>query len=193
MAKNRQQAFRGGESRGGQPAWMWLAAGVVLGLALSAVVLYKDWIPGLRDAGMPRPNPAATAPRAGEAGVAAEPAKPAETRPKYDFYSVLPEMEVVIPDEEVAAQAQQPEAAAPTGQRLFLQAGSFKGAPDAEAMKAKLALLGQRASVVAVTVNGATWHRVRVGPFASARELDDARRALDANGIAAIALREKSE
>ena len=54
------------------------AAGHEDSLSLSAVVLYKDWIPGLRDAAMPRPNPGATAPRAGEAGVAAEPAKPAE-------------------------------------------------------------------------------------------------------------------
>jgi cell division protein FtsN len=57
-------------------------------------------------------------------------------------------------------------------------------------MKARLALLGQRAAVVAVTINGTTWHRVRVGPFGNARELDDARRTLADSGIEAIALRE---
>lgn len=187
MARRNSQAKMrpSGNGAGGKqvPWWIWFLGGLFCGLGLSALVLMKQWAPQLRG---------------GEAQVA-KPAAPADApaanpdKPKYDFYSVLPEMEVVIPDEEVAAQAQRPEAAAPTGQRLFLQAGSFKGGPDAEAMKARLALLGQRASVVAVTVNGATWHRVRVGPFSSARELDDARRALDANGIAAIALREKSE
>jgi cell division protein FtsN len=167
---------------------------VVLGLVLSAVVLVKDWLPALRSTNAPQPNPTATAERAGDAGVAAESQKTAETKPKYDFYSVLPEMEVVVPDAEIAAKAQQP-APTPnptaTPERYLLQAGSFRAAPDAEEMKAKLALLGLRAGVVAVTIDGNTWHRVRVGPYATARELDDARRTLSANGIEAIALREK--
>jgi cell division protein FtsN len=193
MAKSKSQATRGG---GPQPLpfWIWLLAGVVLGLLLAAFALYKDWVPALRGGDGPQPNPQAAAPRGGDAGVAAEPAKPADARPKYDFYSVLPEMEVVIPDAEIKAQAEQaPSAVDPTSTapaRLLLQAGSFRSQPDAEQMKAKLALLGQRASVVAVTVNGATWHRVRVGPFASARELDEARRTLADSGINAIALRE---
>ena len=57
-------------------------------------------------------------------------------------------------------------------------------------MKARLALMGLRAQVVTVRINDATWHRVRVGPYVSARELDDAKRTLESNGIRAIALRE---
>lgn len=192
MAK-KSQAYRGEPPRQ-WPAWIWLSAGVVLGLVLSAVVLLKDWLPALRPGNEPHPNPAATAERAGDAGVAAEAQKPAETKPKYDFYSVLPEMEVVVPEAEITAKAQAP-AADPnptaTPERYLLQAGSFRAAPDAEEMKAKLALLGLRAGVVAVTIDGTAWHRVRVGPYASARELDEARRTLTANGIDAIALREK--
>lgn len=194
MAKKAQQAYRGEPPRQ-WPAWVWLSAGVALGLLLSGIVLVKDWLPALRSNDAPQPNPAATAARAGDAGVAAEAQKPAETKPKYDFYSVLPEMEVVVPDAEIAAKAQQQPAAEPnptaTPEKYLLQAGSFRAAPDAEEMKAKLALLGLRAGVVAVTIDGSTWHRVRVGPYATARELDDARRTLTANGIDAIALREK--
>lgn len=194
MAKKSQQAYRGGEPPRQWPAWLWLSAGVLLGLVLSAVVLVKDWLPALRSNGAPQPNPAATAAGAGDAGVAAETQKPAETKPKYDFYSVLPEMEVVVPDAEITAKAQAP-AVEPnptaTPEKYLLQAGSFRAGPDAEEMKAKLALLGLRAGVVAVTIDGQTWHRVRVGPYATARELDEARRTLTANGIDAIALREK--
>jgi cell division protein FtsN len=190
MAKKPAQAFRGGE-RKLWPAWAWLGIGVLLGLALSALVLMRDWVPALRHADVPQPNPEASAPRTGDAGVAAEP-DDAAPRPKYDFYSVLPEMEVVIPEAEIEAQARAPETQ-PAAQRLFLQAGSFRSAPDAEGMKARLALLGLRAQVVAVTVNGTQWHRIRVGPYASARELDDARRALTSNGIQSIALRETGE
>jgi cell division protein FtsN len=204
VSKKSQQAFRdgGGNGRAPLPAWAWLVIGVLLGLVLSGIALYRDWLPALRQSDGPQPNPQATAQGAGEAGVAPEPVAPqapVETKPKYDFYSVLPEMEVVIPDAEIKAQAaaQPPPAAtdstttAAAGERLFLQAASFKNSPDADAMKAKLALLGMRAAVVSVTINDSTWYRVRVGPFATARELDEAKRGLEGNGIQAIALREK--
>jgi cell division protein FtsN len=181
----RSQATRGADARPSYPAWIWLTGGVVLGLLLSLLVLYKDWIPHLRRDELPQPNPRAT-PRTDEVAPA-ETAK-VETKPKYDFYSVLPEMEVVVPDAEIEAQAQAPAAG---DQRLLLQAGSFRNAADAEQLKAQLALLGLRAQVASVTINDAIWHRVRVGPYASVRELDEAKRTLEANGIQAIALRER--
>lgn len=205
MSRRNAQAYReGGTAKPPMPAWAWLVIGVLLGLVLSGIALYKDWLPALRRGDGPQPNPQATAPNAGEAGVAPEPAappRPIETKPKYDFYSVLPEMEVVIPDAEIKAQAAQQAAQPPAtatdptappaaGERLFLQAASFKNSGDADAMKAKLALLGMRASVVSVNINDADWYRVRVGPYATARELDEAKRSLEAAGIQAIALRE---
>ncbi|HEY6544715.1 MAG TPA: SPOR domain-containing protein [Dokdonella sp.] len=39
-------------------------------------------------------------------------------------------------------------------------------------------------------MNGKTWHRVRVGPYATASELEAAKRSLADNGIKAIALKE---
>lgn len=189
MARKTQQAFRGnGGGHPPKPAWVWLLAGVLLGLAVSAFALYQDWVPALRKADVPQPNPAAQAPTDGESGVP-EPAR-IETKPKYDFYSVLPEMEVVIPEAEVTAEAARTPSPAAPGMRYLLQTGSFRAAGDADAMKARLALLGLRAQVVPVNINDARWHRVRLGPYASARELDDARRELEANGIEAIALKE---
>lgn len=192
MAKFKSQATRGGGPRP-LPFYVWLLTGVLLGLGLAGVALYQDWVPALRGNDGPQPNPQAAAARSSDPGVAAEAAKPSETRPRFDFYTVLPEMETVIPDAQIAAEAAQPAPESPTATgdaRLFLQAGSFRSPADADQLKARLALLGQRAAVVAVTVNGATWHRVRVGPFGGARELDDARRTLADSGIEAIALRE---
>ncbi len=189
MARKPAQAHRGPE-RPQMPAWAWVLTGVVLGLALSAIALYKNWVPVVRERDAPRPNPEAQAPSNG----AAEPgvADPARTpvKPKYDFYTVLPEMEVVIPESEVSAEAARPTPPSEPGARYFLQTGSFRSADDAEQMKARLALLGLRAQVVSVDINAQTWHRVRVGPHASARELDDARRTLATNGYEAIALKE---
>jgi cell division protein FtsN len=58
-------------------------------------------------------------------------------------------------------------------------------------MKAKLALQGFTANVQPVNINGQTWHRVRLGPFNSATDLEAAKQRLAAAGIHAIALKEK--
>lgn len=208
-AKAKPQAQRPSDRPEPWPAWLWLLIGAVAGAGLSAVVLLRDWLP-LKHSG-PTPNPAATAPKPAEPAAADHaPPKPLETKPKYDFYTVLPEMETVVPEAELkakpAAPAPPPNASAPTTPpaagttpndpaapgRFFLQTGSFKDTPSAEQQKAKLALLGLRAQVVDISINGTTWHRVRVGPYASPSDLDGARRSLEANGMSGIPLKENA-
>ena len=104
-ARHGKQAYRGSDKRP-WPAWVWLGIGVLLGLTLSALVLVKDWAPMLRKKNLPQPNPEATAPKESEQAVADEAAhKPAPPKKTYDFYQILPEMEVVIPDAELSAKA----------------------------------------------------------------------------------------
>ena len=98
--RSRKQATRGG-SRTAVPAWIWLGVGVLLGLAVALVFLGSDWAPMLRKNAGPQPNPEAVAPRESDPPIVEAKDKP---RKNYDFYSVLPEMEVVIPDA-VARQA----------------------------------------------------------------------------------------
>ncbi len=97
-AKGRQAVRTGA---GAMPAWAAFAAGLVVGALLMFAM--RDKLPiGGRTGENPQPNAQATAPRAGDAGM--EPA--ASTRkPQYDFYSVLSEREVRIPDEQIRAQA----------------------------------------------------------------------------------------
>ncbi len=189
--RGKSQARRGG-GRSGTPAWIWLLAGVLLGLGLSAYVLLREGHDGHRAA--PTPNPTARAPREPEPPVAQQkaPAPPRETRPRFDFYTVLAEREVRIPDNELAAQAKaeanQP--AATDSARYLLQAGAFGNAADAEAVKARLALTGVVARVEQGTANGKPIFRVRLGPYASAGALAAAKRQLADNGINdAIAIR----
>jgi cell division protein FtsN len=187
--RGKSQAKRGG-ARVGVPAWVWLLAGVLLGLGLAAFVLLRE---GHDLRGTPTPNPEARAPREPEPPVAQQAEAPRDARPKYDFYTVLAEREVQIPDNELAAQAQR-EAAAPPADaaapRYLLQAGAFGDTRDAEAVKARLALIGLVARVETGQVNGKAVHRVRLGPYPSARELEAAKRQLAENGIQdAIAIR----
>lgn len=187
MARARAQATRtgngGGGGRGPLPWWIWLLAGMMIGLGLAAIVMMKGWAPKLKNEGpIPTPPAAETTP------AVAEPEKP-----KYGFYEVLPEMEVVVPDSEVKQAQQATPPALDPNTRYVLQAASFRNAGDAESLKAKLALLGQRASVQTVAINGQDYFRVRVGPFADLRELDVARGVLEANGLQGIALKEAAQ
>lgn len=202
--RSRKQATRGG-SRRSWPAWVWLAIGVLLGLVVAAVFLAGNWVPVLRGKNLPQPNPEAVAPRESEPPLAE--AKEAKKK-NYDFYSVLPEMEVVIPDAELSAkaraeaQARAQAARTPTpattpavvqpGTRYLLQAGSYPDVKGADEVKAKLAMVGFVAQVLPVTINGKTWNRVRLGPYSTASELEAAKAALAENGINAIALKEEA-
>lgn len=201
MARKGRQATRG--SRRQWPAWAWVGIGLALGIGLMLLVLGKDWAPLLRKRNLPQPNPSATAPPASEPAVADKPKEP--PKKTYDFYKVLEANEVVIPDAELSAKARAEQqargsasanttATAPApGARYILQAGSFPDPKGADEMKAKLALLGYVAQVQPVTVNGRSWHRVRLGPYPSASELENAKRTLAENGITAIALKEQPQ
>ncbi|HET9835967.1 MAG TPA: SPOR domain-containing protein [Rhodanobacteraceae bacterium] len=196
-----RQAVRNGN---GAPGWILFGAGLVVGAVLCAIVVLGGYAPSLRRNDQPQPNPQATAPQASAPGIADQAAKDT-SKPTFDFYSVLPEKEVVIPDAQLSAQAkaeQQKAAAANNAgaatssnpgasSGYLLQVGSFPDGADADSMKAKLALQGFTANVQPVNINGQTWHRVRLGPFASATDLEAAKQRLAAAGIHAIALKEK--
>ncbi|TCV92678.1 cell division protein FtsN [Luteibacter rhizovicinus] len=89
----------------GMPGWSWALIGILAGALLMAFAMRGTWMPMMRKQDGPEPNPQATAQKGSEPGVVdqAEPDKP--KKPSYDFYSVLSEKEVRIPDAEIRAQA----------------------------------------------------------------------------------------
>ena len=189
MASRGRSASRG---RKGTPAWMWLITGFLIGLGLAWYLFAKGLIPQPRGA---TGEAAAESSGADSRGATEEVAPRTEDskRPQYDFFTVLPEMEVVVPEQELSENVQ-PGAVAATaesGGSYLLQVGSFREMSDAEQMKARLALLGVVARVQTVTVNDATWHRVRVGPVGSAREADDIRTRLAENRIDSLVLKDQ--
>lgn len=151
--------------------------------------------------------------RPADTGTVRPGAEPAPAGPEYDFYTVLPEQEVAMTDAELAASAREeaerqrrtlaaqrqrerdaaalaePAAPAADGARYLLQAGSFSAHGDAEALKARIALLGLSARVEEGTANGKTVYRVRMGPYATATELAEAKQKLGNGGLPALAIR----
>ncbi|AKC86569.1 SPOR domain-containing protein [Pseudoxanthomonas suwonensis] len=75
------------------------------------------------------------------------------------------------------------------GARYILQAGAFGAAGDAEEVKARIAMLGLGARVETGQANGKTVYRVRMGPYATASELAEAKRKLADSGLPAMAIR----
>ena len=179
-----------GASRGrsGTPASLWLFTGLLIGLGLSWFLYARGYFPYTDRPAQPEVGP-----------ITLDGSEPLvegmETRepekPRYDFFTVLPEMEVIVPEEELNVRSQPEAAAEPgatTGAEYLLQVGSFRQASDAEQLKARLALLGMVAKVQSVTVNETTWHRVRVGPVTGARAAEEMRRQLSDSGIDSLVM-----
>lgn len=190
MAKpRRKQAVRGNQGKPAMPAWVWLFTGILIGLVFSlAWILREGW-----PENGPRANAQATPAAASEDAIAdlAVGESAAPRKPHFEFYSVLPEMEVVIPNAEIQQQSRTPPTAPTDNSKLLVQLGSFGNRADADALKAQVALMGVQAKIQPVTINGKDWFRVRVGPLADAREVERVRGQLGQFADQAITLKVK--
>ena len=119
--------------------------------------------------------------------------------PSYDFYTILPEIEQVIPEEyvapEVKAKPAEPKVTAATpaqpaqSDHYLLQAGSFGKKEEANQLKARLALSGYESYIQKVTVDGKKFYRVRMGPYRNLDKLDAASKDLGTKGINAMRIK----
>lgn len=131
----------------------------------------KTWDPnaGLAPRSAAR-SPAPSAPAATPAPGAALPMPDPVTAP------------VIAPPAAPTAAASAARPAAP-GLIFFAQAGAFTRQDDAEAQRAKLALLGLDARISEREQAGRTVYRVRVGPFEARAQADGAIERLQAAGV----------
>ena len=65
----------------------------------------------------------------------------------------------------------------------FVQAGAFRGQSEAEAQRAKLAMLGWESRISEREQNGITVFRVRVGPFSKRDDAEQLKGKLDGAGV----------
>jgi cell division protein FtsN len=85
-----------------------------------------------------------------------------------------------------AANASQQTASTRTGSEpfsFFVQVGAYARPEDADAQRAKLAMMGMAAKVTEREQAGRTVFRVRVGPFEQKGDADSAKEKLDAAGM----------
>jgi cell division protein FtsN len=109
---------------------------------------------------------------------------------KYDFYEMLPNFEVVVPEKDKDVKRDLPAAAKIERPGVYvLQAGSYRNEADANRVRAQLALQGVDAKVQRVAVDTDVWHRVRIGPISNLDELNKVRRQLQAAEVDALVIR----
>lgn len=94
------------------------------------------------------------------------------------------------PNEKPATSAApEPTSAGGGGFTYYLQAGAFRERQDAEATKARLALMGVAATIAERKSEMGTLYRVRVGPFDDVEGMNRARVRLSDNGVDAAVVR----
>jgi cell division protein FtsN len=141
-------------------------------------------------------------PAAGDTGSATPAASPAQSAssaasgatpaPQYDFYRMLPRLDVPVPHANGHA-AQAPKTApaarpAAGGSSYILQVGSYLRSAEADQVRARLARAGFDARVDRVVAGSRTWHRVRIGPVSGA-DLAKVRARLEADNIHVLTIR----
>ncbi len=174
---------KSGERKGGSSLLLGILIGLVMGLGIALGVAW--YINKMPSPFLTRSVPAtkSEAPKAAP-GVAKNEDKPAaapQSKPRFDFYKILPGNEEPVTEQQMK-EAQKKAAAAK--EAFFLQAGAFQNAPDADNLKARLALLGIEASLQTTTMSdNSVWHRVRIGPYTSVEELTRARDTLKQSGV----------
>ena len=162
-------------------------AGALVGIVLAtgATVYYMN---GHRNTAhekpeSPRPEPRRATPPDPEAATAS-------SGEKYDFYEMLPNFEVVVPEKDKEVKRDLPAAAKVERPGVYvLQAGSYRNEADADRVRAQLALQGIDAKVQRVAVDADVWHRVRIGPITKLEDLNKLRRQLHAADVDALVIR----
>lgn len=170
--------------------------GLVIGVAIAAGVVFylnKSPLPFVERA-QPPAKPESQAAANGQP--LALPGKPGDPVPekRFQFYDILPGKADAVPDkapkpdakkEEPKKEEKKEEPSKESKTPLFLQAGSFSTAQDADNQKAKLAFMGLEAVVQQVMIQEKTFYRVRVGPYTKIDELNKVRAELAKSGIEA--------
>jgi len=179
------------------PGYVWLLSGLAIGLFV-AFIIYLDKQPeNNQDFGSAVQQELKKLKQQAKKkdNSKSEPAE-SEKEQKFNFYTILPELEVLIPESETRPPEITPETKSKTGtgtqpankKQYILQVGSFQNLSDAEKLKANLAFLGITASIQHVTVNKQAWHRVRTGPYKDKQQLYKNQKILKQNDIPAISM-----
>lgn len=187
--KRRPSATRRGKSKQ-LPTWVFIGIGVLVGLFVGGLIQLVINRTNAPDSGI-RALFESSKQQEKKVALPDKSKKIKQSKPKYDFYTILPEIEVVIPEG-----SKEPLRTTKTGENLsyVLQAGSFARFEDADRLKAALALSGLLANIQKVSIeNRGEFHRVRLGPYRDYAQLQKSDAQLRSMGIKALRLKIRNQ
>ena len=191
MAKKRSKRRRTTSRKQEYPGWVWMIFGLAIGLSVAFAIYVRDGQPAAPPAAARQPASLESAIEDNdEAPAAAASVAPEESKEsRFTFYDMLPNFEVVIPEQEPDVRKDVEPRAVVTPGLYILQAGSFTRYEDADRRRAELALQGIESTIQRVTIDDKTYHRVRIGPTEDLDELNLLRSRLRAAKIDVIRIR----
>jgi cell division protein FtsN len=197
QTRNRSNAKGRGAAKNSSnmPGWVWLVAGLSVGLAIAAFVYIQRPSGPMRTSLSNPPAELAATPKENAQPAArgkkdAIPLPPKE-KERFTFYEILKGQEVVLPAEVTKAATPPPSVDTGTGSYI-IQVASYRSQPDAEKQKASLALVGIESRIESVTIdNKDTFYRVRVGPERDWKRVQSIMTRLEENGIQAMLVKLK--
>jgi cell division protein FtsN len=177
--KHRAQSKKVVAKKNGVAWWKW-------GLIVLLISVFAGFLIFLRS----------TKPVTGNVAISSVKKKPKVVKPKhqdkvaeephYDFYTILPEAEVVVPDYEIKTRAREELVGKAKVSRYLIQAGSFREFSEADKLRARLALMGIESRVEKARIGNVVWNRVKMGPFTQSSSVSRIKARLRQNGIDAI-------
>jgi len=176
------------------PGWVWMLFGLGLGLVVAiGVYLRAERAPTSGTSTSSAPTARAPAVTPAPAPARAREAAPAPTQSsapnRFDFYEILPQIEVGVPETQTSEAPRERSQPKEKPGSFLLQAGSFAAAADADRLKASLALLGFESHVQRVTIGSTVFNRVRIGPIEELAAAERAQRRLRDAGIDSLLMR----
>lgn len=112
--------------------------------------------------------------------------KPGPKIPQFDFYTILPDKEVVVPEYEIKTRTREERVGKAKETHYIMQAGSFKTFKEADRLRTKLASMGMESKVQKAKVGSMNWYRVKMGPYTRTVSVNTIRARLRQNGIDVI-------
>ena len=112
--------------------------------------------------------------------------------PRFDFYTILPETEIIVPDYEINTRSREEKFGKAKTSKYIIQAGSFRDFSEADKLRARLALMGIESRVEKAKIGNVIWNRVKIGPYTRSSSVSVIKKRLRSNGIDVIVTEIKS-
>lgn len=116
---------------------------------------------------------------------------PQPEKPRFEFYTILPEQEIEIPETEIKIRKREEKQGEAKPGSYVLQVGSFRKYTEADRLKAELAMQGIHSNIETAKIDNTTWNRVKIGPYSSLTAVDVVRKRLKLHHLDAIVITAK--